>query len=267
MPKSRTEGFTDELAVSDPGSAWRTFLDQYAGKIMGIVRQYERAPGRSHECFLYVCEKLSEQGFRRLRLYDRTRGAAFGTWLTAVVSRLCIDWRRVEYGRRRLPAAVLRLSRFDREVFRLRYMQHLELGPCLQFVRTEFPDTTSSDLSQSLERLHQALSPRTRWSLLQRNLPRSAMSGSQRHTGRPGDERAEDVPPPEDLLAEDQERELLRKALARLTPEQQLMLRLRYQEDMPLQDIARVTGCGDLHRARRLIIAALDELAGWVQQR
>ena len=33
-----------------------------------------------------------------------------------------------------------------------------------------------------------------------------------------------------------------------------------------LQDIARVTACGDLHRARRLIIAALEELAGWVQR-
>ena len=267
MPQSRSEGFTDELAGSDPGSAWRTFLDQYAGKIMGIVRQYERAHGKSHDCFLYVCEKLSEQGFRRLRLYDRTRGAAFGTWLTAVVSRLCIDWRRVEYGRRRLPAAVLKLSRFDQAVFRLRYMQHFELGPCLQFVRADFADATPSDLSQSLERVHQALSPRTRWRLLQRHLQRSAMSGSALMADRPGDAHADGEPPPEDLLAEEQERENLRKALVRLTSEQQFMLRLRFQEGMPLQDIARVTGCGDLHRARRLIIAALEELAGWLPQR
>ena len=266
MPRRSTEGFSSELAGANPDIAWRRFLDQYAGKIMGIARQYESAPDLAQDCFLHVCEKLSEHGFRRLRWYDAARGADFGTWLTAVISRLCIDWRRMEYGRRRLPSAILRLSRFDRAVFRLRYLQHLDLSLCLQFVRIDFPGTFRSELAQSLERLHNALSPRKRWSLLQRHLSRSAMSGSAGVGGRREFEPADDGPAPEDLVAGEQEREDLREALARLTPEQQLLLRLRFQEEMPLKDIARVTDCGDLHRARRLIIAALEELAGWVRK-
>ena len=267
MPESRTGSFSDDLAGTNPDVAWRRFLDQYAGKIMGIVRQYERVPGTTHDCFLYVCEKLSEDGFRRLRQYDSSRGAGFGTWLTAVISRLCIDWGRMEYGRRRLPAAVLRLSSFDQELFRMRHLQHLDLSLCLQLARIGFPDTTRADLARSLERLHRALPPPKRWRVLQRSLRRSAPGVNAASAERGDDEPADNAPLPEDLIAMREERENVRVALARLTSEQQLLLRLRFQEELSFEDIARVTACGDLHRARRLIIDALEELAEWIQPR
>jgi len=53
----------------------------------------------------------------------------------------------------------------------------------------------------------------------------------------------------------------LRQALARLTPHQRLLIKLRYQQDLSLKEVARLTRLGDPFRARRHIQAALDQLA------
>jgi uncharacterized protein (DUF2267 family) len=48
--------------------------------------------------------------------------------------------------------------------------------------------------------------------------------------------------------------------MSRLTPQQRLLLRLYFQENMPLKDVARIAGFADLHQARRQIQAVLAEL-------
>ena len=65
----------------------------------------------------------------------------------------------------------------------------------------------------------------------------------------------------EELAQTDQERSMLEAAMARLPPPQRLLLRLRYQQDLTLEEIARLTGMPDPFRANRQVQAALEALA------
>jgi DNA-directed RNA polymerase specialized sigma24 family protein len=49
--------------------------------------------------------------------------------------------------------------------------------------------------------------------------------------------------------------------LSKLPAEQRLLLRLRYEQDLTLAEVARLTGQSDLFRANRKIQVALDTLA------
>ncbi len=80
---------------------------------------------------------------------------------------------------------------------------------------------------------------------------------------REGHQLSESVEPgsgPELLAQQQQERDALVGAMSRLTPQQRLLLRLHYQENMPLKDVARIAGLTGLHKARYRIQAALAEL-------
>ena len=54
---------------------------------------------------------------------------------------------------------------------------------------------------------------------------------------------------------------MLEAAMARLRPRQRLLIRLRYQQELTLEEIARLTGLPDPFRANRQIQAALEALA------
>jgi len=66
---------------------------------------------------------------------------------------------------------------------------------------------------------------------------------------------------PESLVQSAQDREQLQIAMARLEPEQRLLLQLRYQQDLTLEEVARLTRSSDAFHARRKIDAALAALA------
>ena len=48
--------------------------------------------------------------------------------------------------------------------------------------------------------------------------------------------------------------------MARLEPQQRLLLQLRYQQDLTLKEVAQLTGLADAFKARRQIDAALAAL-------
>ena len=54
------------LRTGDAGQAWKVFIDRYAPTILHIARQYEFDPTQLNDCFIYICEKLCKQNFRRL---------------------------------------------------------------------------------------------------------------------------------------------------------------------------------------------------------
>jgi len=264
MSEAQIEKILSGLSSKRPDGAWRQFLDSYAGKIMAIAWQYASAPGKAQDCFLYICGKLSERDFRRLLQYDAQRGVDFQIWLTTVVSRLCIDWRRTEYGRLRPPTVISRMSAFDQQVYRIRFEQHLDLIMCLHILQIDYPSGTSQGLADSLTRIHAELSPRQRWRLGRLWRGNHPVSMSKQAIGRIADTVVDPALSPDALVLQDEERENLRNALAKLTPEQQLLLRLRFQEGLSLKEVARMADLGDLHQARRHVEAALCQLAGLI---
>ncbi len=145
------------LSSVDAGPAWVEFLDRYAQLIMNTANQFEYEREQINECFIYVCEKLNDNGFRRLLNFN-TRGAAkFSTWLGTVVFNLCVDWHRREFGRVTLLPAISALSEFDQSVYRLSIEQKMNKEVCFQTLRANFPDLTRDQVANSLERVYSLL--------------------------------------------------------------------------------------------------------------
>jgi RNA polymerase sigma factor (sigma-70 family) len=76
----------------------------------------------------------------------------------------------------------------------------------------------------------------------------------------------EEPGPGPDLLAQDdQDHQRLEAALSRVLPRQRLLLRLRFQQDLTLSDVARLAGLSDTNQAHRQIQAALAALAEFLK--
>jgi RNA polymerase sigma factor (sigma-70 family) len=249
------------LTTLDPqaaSAAWREFIAKYAPVVMHVVRRHECRQDRVHDCFVYVCGALSEDGFRRLRAFEPERRVRFTTWLMAVVSNLCVDWRRKEDGRRRPMRAVARLSELEQSVFRHIFVRGVSRAECLQILRPKFPDLTEASVAEVNARLFGLLTPEQRFLLASRRV--SASSGV-------GDEDENVFSQPADVgvgpasLAEiREETERLQAALTQLSAEQRLILKLRFEEDLALAEIARLTGLADPFRVDRQVRGALAAL-------
>lgn len=64
--ESSTNKLLARLRSPEPGKAWKQFLGVYSPVIMHIARQYEYDPGALNDCYVFICEKLSDNDFRRL---------------------------------------------------------------------------------------------------------------------------------------------------------------------------------------------------------
>lgn len=260
--KKEITGLIHRLNGSDPGPAWAEFIDCFSSLILKTAQQFEYEQDRLGECYLYVCEKLCEGGFRRILKFNTGGDASFRTWLGTVVFNLCVDWHRREFGRVTLLPLISALSEFDQSVYRLRYERGLDLQDCLHGLQDDFPDLTAQQLSDSLARIHAALTPRQRWKL----------SVSVRRRQRDWGENCDPsilpgaTAEPESQACDEEARHIVRKALQQLPRDQQLAIELRYIQGMTLTQVAEVLDLGDPFRAKRLIQSALEQLARLVPE-
>lgn len=251
-----------ELSSNRVESAWKAFLNSYSPLIMQVVYQYESDPNKADECFLFVCGKLSDDGFRRLLQFDSGRNARFSSWLKVIVSNLCVDWRRKEFGRHRPYRAIDRLSPLDQLLYHYKTECGMDRRACLNALRITYPDLTEKQLAESNGRLHTALTPRQRWQLTIRKREMGAVNVSGAASDQTkATELVEPGPGPESVAQLLQTRASLEQAMSQLNNQQRLLLRLRFQEDLPLKDVADLAGLGNLHQAKRRIKSALAALA------
>lgn len=245
------------LSSGDSGAAWAAFIDRYAPVIFRAVRQFEFEQERADDCFLYLCEKLCEQGFKRLLAFNTEGPASFPTWLGTVAYNLCVDWHRREYGRATLLPAISALPTFDQAVYRLYFEQAMDRHACRQALQTDFPDLNDKQLSDSIARVHRAMTPRQRWRIGLRTRGRAETTA----VGSELRQLADGTAGPEHRASEEQLRHAVREAMDGLTERQRLLLLLRYEQGLTLKKIAELTGLPDPFRARREIQAALEELS------
>lgn len=242
------------LASIDSGNAdaaWRRFLDAYSSRLANIVKQFEAEDELARDCYDFVCAHLSDNEFRRLRSFDPAGPARFATWLTAVVANLCRDWRRSRNGRHRVPECVKRLSDLDQLVFDLVYRQALTMQECLLVLRASMPGFADRNFHESHARLQGALSARQRWQFSTKRSKRSTIDPDLLDSGGPDPETSY-------LATEDSAR--LKKALARLDPDDRLILLLRYQQGLTYREISVLLDVRDLFATRRAIDRALKKL-------
>jgi RNA polymerase sigma factor (sigma-70 family) len=248
------------LSSERPGAAWSEFLERYSPLVMHVIRRYEAAHGPVMDCFVYVCGALCDDDFRRLRSFRLDGPARFETWLKAVVANLCVDWRRRQRGRLRPVRAVARLPELDQLVYRLIYVRGMPRAECLHVLRARYPDLTERALSEINARLHALLPPRQRWQLsLRPSTPVTVGDGadgeddSALQLEAPG-------PGPDGDAEQEQRQRLVRDALANLPNTQRLLLKMRYEQNLTLEQIARLTGQPDPFRVHRQVQAALAAL-------
>jgi RNA polymerase sigma factor (sigma-70 family) len=262
MSNETVKELLERLASGSVDSAWREFLARYSSVMMLVIRRRGVDDDRTTECFTHVCASLSDDGFRRLLSFRPDGPARFKTWLMAVVSNLCVDWRRKEQGRVRPLRCVSHLPEVEQQVYRCIYERRMSREQCLQELMPRFPHLTDAAISEINGRLFTLLTPQQRWQLSTRAAVLKPVScGVPPEDDDPAWQLAEPGPGPDDLAAESQEQQRLAQALAMLSAEDRLLLRLRYEQNLTLAEVARLTNQPDPFRANRRIQSALKALA------
>lgn len=134
----------------------------------------------------------------------------------------------------------------------------MSLDVCMEMLRPHFPELNELQLAGAVARINTTLTP-TQMQFL--NAQHATTVSLDHHQSTQNTfEPAEPGPDPEKSAALLQDQDKLRQALASLSPQQRLLIKLRYQQDLSLKEVARLTRLGDPFRARRHIQAALDQL-------
>jgi RNA polymerase sigma factor (sigma-70 family) len=264
MPEDFIVEVLEQLRSGEPHEAWTQFLQEYSALIFRVVRHFEHDADHAADCFQFVCESLSEKNFRRLRQFNVDGPAKFSTWLRAVLRNLCLDWHRKKFGRPRAFNSISRLSVFDQEVFRCLYERGVPFDDaCLQ-LRPRFPELTVVQLEESVDRIETTLTSRQRWLLRARAVQKPASTFDHPEGLPPAIPDTRPDPEVQAILAE--RRAALAKALRGLSKRQRLLVRLRFEQDLTLDQIATLLDLGNAQRADRQIkdvLARLHDTLKW----
>ena len=250
-----------ELRSRNPREARASFLKIYSPLILDVARLFERDDDSVGSCYLFVCEHLRENGFRRLLRFRADGPASFSTWLRAVARNLCLDWHRQEFGRHRVFESVARLPALDQEIFTALYLDCLPPEEAFLKLQPRVPGLTAAQLSEGIGRVRQALTPRQRW-LLSVRRARSAhdLAGLARHD----DEALQEIPSealnPESWAALQEKRAALVRGMASLSARERLLIRLRFERDLTLEEIANLLELDNPQSADRRIKEAIEKL-------
>lgn len=261
MEDTQIAQLLQRLRSDQAQEAWAEFLATFSPLILQVVQVQERDDDPIADCYLFVCEQLSQRQFRRLTLFRPNGPASFRTWLRAVVRNLSLDWRRREFGRHRVFESIQRLPALEGEVFHSVFEQGMSAAEAYLSLRSKIPGLEEQQVEQAVERIHSLLTPRQLW-LLQAERPElQAIAIEPDGTAIPLDERVVDSRPnPESLAAWNEERTNLSSALAQLPKDDRLFLRLRYEQELTLEKVAKVTGLKDAQAADRRIREILARL-------
>jgi len=259
---SRSAVWIASLLEEDCESAWDRFLTEYAGLVLQVVRLFERDPDRVDDCFVFVCERLKRDRMRRIRHFDKDGPASFSTWLRAVVRNLCLDWRRKRFGRPRLYRSIARLPQLEQEVFRCIFLQGLSESEALHCVKVLHPSLDQLGLAECIDHIRSALTPRQSWLLSSHHPILQSLASSRIDAEDAAGEQAavDRGPDPEQEAARREQLTALRDALQALPSRDRLLLRLRFEQELTLEQIARLTRIGSALKAQRALDKALAEL-------
>jgi RNA polymerase sigma factor (sigma-70 family) len=172
-----------------------------------------------------------------------------------------LDWRRRKFGRRRVFRSVSLLSTFDQEVFRCIYQRGASADETFLLLQNRFTDLTPERLAESRERIEEKLTAKQRW-LLGARFAQGVLGTSA--TFEQPDASSLEIPDPrpdpEAQAVLEERRAVVRSALARLSKRERLLLRLRFEQELTLEQVARLVGLGNAQRADRQIKDILARL-------
>ena len=240
--------------------AWGVFVERYTPLLQKAARFVERDPDAAADAFLFTCERLRERRASRLAAFDFLRPGPFDSWLRTVALNLCRDARRRRLGRFRPFAALRRLPLLEQRVFRLRHELGFTFDQAFASLEPEFPGLTERQLSAADTAVSVQVSARQRWSLLTRrprldSIDADSDDGSASALVAP----AEASDPEWQALAREAAGQLA-AALNTLSPEDRLLIRLRFERGLTLSRLATMFGHRDVQTANRRIRDVLKQL-------
>ena len=262
MQESAIASILEDLRSSPSRETWEEFLRQHSTVIFQTCQYSTSDEDQAADCFLFACEQLSRNNFRRLVRFRLDGSASFSTWLRVVVRNLCLDWLRKEFGRPRLFRSIARLSRLDGEVYRCRYERGLSFDDTFVSLRPTFPDLTMEQLASSEEQVEKSLNSRQMW-LVSTRKASLRMQGQETSVGlidTPAMEPTDTRPNPESVLADKEQEDRVQSAVGKLPQPERLLIRMRFEEGLSLKEIASLTGLGDAQRVHRRIAEVLEKL-------
>ena len=252
----------EELRSSNGPAAWEAFLRQHSPILYQAGRAHSDDEDDAADCFLYICEQLSRNNFRRLLKFKPEGRASFNTWLRVVARNLCFDWHRSHTGRRRAFKSIQFLSQLELEVYDCRFERGLSEEETLQHLRSAFPNLSASQLVEAERRIEQTLSSRQRWILSTRR--KQAFNAIETLSTEEGEDSSAQIADTrldqESLIAMQEQQAQLKKCVASLPKNERLILQLRFEEGLTLDEIARLTSLGDAQRVHRHIGSILETL-------
>ena len=242
------ENITDEDLLSlfeqEDKLAWELFCEKYADFIYTFLRRTGFDYDDAMERFVFVCEKLREKDFRRLKTITYAEEGSIKPWLKQVIKRLCVSWAWSEDGRKRLLGFVTEMSSREQRIFQLYFWKGQTPFEIFESLRLEHDkEIEPGDVFDGLENIFERLSQKKLWRLLS-NLSRMRKTLSLDHedeeTGlsiEPIDRTAENA---EESLQKKETAAILNKAMEGLTVREKLVVQFRYEEGMTLSDIAKM---------------------------
>jgi RNA polymerase sigma factor (sigma-70 family) len=263
MDDLQTDDLFRQLRSRDPREAWARFLELYSPLLFDVARRFERDAEAVADCYLFICQQLSENGFRRLLRFRFGGPARFSTWLCAVARNLCLDWHRREFGRHRVFESVARMPALDQEIFRGLFVERLPIEDLFLKLAPRHPGLTIEQAAECAGQVQQALSSRQRWLLTVRGA-----RGAPPTAGAPDTDEQQllripsEMPNPESWAGLQEERAALLRAMSHLPAPERLLIKLRFARDLTLAEIAKLMGFENPQAADRRIRDVVEKLRG-----
>lgn len=244
------------------GDAWAEFLETYSPVLFQTARACTSDDDAAADCYLYICERFSRNGFRRLLKFKPEGSASFITWLRVVARNLCFDWHRSQSGRPRPFKSLQHLSPLELEVYHRRVVRGASQEETLQQLESIFPAVSIADLSSIEARLQGSLTSRQHWILGTRKQPE--FSTTVAISGEGSDLGMLDAPDPapsqETRIADHEQQSRLERCVRSLPAQERLLVQLRFEQDLSLEEIARVCRLQDAQQVHRKLAAILKKL-------
>jgi len=249
--------------------AWVQFLESYGPVLYQTARAYTRDKDAAADCYVHICEQLAHKHFRRLLKFNPKGRASFTTWLRVVARNLCFDWHRSQSGRHRPFKSLQGLSALELEIYNWRFERAASQQETLEGIAPVFPGVGLDELSAIEERLQHSISSRQRWVLSTRR--QTEVGTAVAVAGEEGELGVLDVvdpqPSQETQLVTQQQQERLHRSLGSLPADERLLLQLRFEHELSIEEVARLCGLDNGQQAHRKLTTVLKKLRSLMGQK
>ena len=206
-------------------------------KIETVCKRCFSAENDQNECYVYVIDSLKADNFKRLRAFKGK--SKLNTYLYSLINALVIDFRRKQFGRRRIPTGVAKLGKWAETVYRFVCWQKFSFDDAYDFLRID--DLYSGSYIQFIKEIDPIKKAPCRENPAFQSIDETPES-TLKNINAEGSN-------PLEFLIQKLDREMrikaikvIRETTVELSEDDQLLIRLVYGSDQSVAAAARVIG-------------------------